>query len=261
MTESAFSFRQIHKTFVARSGESVPALDGFCCEGQVGDITCLVGPTGCGKTTLLRMAAGLESPDSGSVAVNGRAPGQCRGELAYVPQQHTLFPWLRLRDNVSFPLKVKGTRRRERHRGADALLDQVGLGGRARLYPHECSGGMQQRVMLARQLAAGAKNWLLDEPFSSLDERTRYALQDLLLELRRRQGLSALFVTHGIEEAVYLADRVVVMSPGPGRDVETIGLDLTHPRDRLSAGFSALVERVRRRIDTLILGPNTLGVG
>ena len=256
MTATGFAFDGVCKTFRSRAGEPVDALRDFSCAGQAGRITCLLGPTGCGKTTALRMMAGLETPHAGQVVLDGKQPGQCRGELAYVPQQHTLFPWLRLLDNVAFPLMIRRVARRQRRRQARRFLGQVGLEGKARLYPYECSGGMQQRVMLARQLAAGATAWLLDEPFESLDERTRYALQDLLLELRRTQSLSVLFVTHNIEEAVFLADRIVVMSLSPGRAVETIDLDTPHPRDRLSPAFSAQIERVRTHIGQILLRPN-----
>ncbi len=256
MTATTFAFDGVCKTFRSRAGEPVDALRGFSCAGEAGRITCLLGPTGCGKTTALRMMAGLETPDAGRVALDGKSPEQRRSELAYIPQRHTLFPWLRLLDNVAFPLMIRRVSRRRRRTLSGGFLAQVGLEGKARLYPYECSGGMQQRVMLARQLAAGATAWLLDEPFASLDERTRYALQDLLLDLRRAQSLSVLFVTHNIEEAVYLADRIVVMSLSPGRTVETIDLDAPRPRDRLSQAFSADIERVRTHIGEILLRPN-----
>ncbi len=249
----AFAFDEVDKRFASRDGACVTALSGLTFRGELGAVTCLLGPTGCGKTTALRLAAGLEEPDGGCVLINGRAPTAHRAALAYIPQQHTLLPWLRLVDNVALPSRVRGVCRKERRRQAGGFLARVGLDGKERLYPHECSGGMQQRAMLARQLASGATSWLMDEPFAALDERTRYALQDVLLELRATRGLSVLFVTHSIVEATYLADRIVVLSVGPGRASDVIDVELSHPRDRLGAAFSGLAERVRRELDAIVL--------
>ncbi len=255
MTEPAFDFAKAVKAFRVAAGQTVRALDGLTCRGATGAITCLVGPTGCGKTTALRMAAGLAAPDEGRVRVHGISPVDACRTLGYIPQQHTLFPWLRIQDNVAFPLRMRGVGRAERRRQADELLARVGLAGRGRAHPHECSGGMQQRVMLARQLATGATHWLLDEPFASLDERTRHHLQHLLLELRRDRDLSILFVTHSIEEAVFLADRIVLLSPGPGRVIHTLDLAENRLRDRLSTAFAGHMESVRRSLESAIRVP------
>lgn len=246
-------FDDVSKRFASQDGHTVEALSGLSFRAELGQVTCLLGPTGCGKTTALRLAAGLEEPDAGAVSVDGVAPAGRRAIVAYIPQQHTLMPWSRLVDNVALPLRVRGVRRKVRRLRSRAFLARVGLEGSSRLYPHECSGGMQQRAMLARQLASGATCWLMDEPFASLDERTRYALQDVLIELRRTRELSVLFVTHSIVEAAYLADRIVVLSAGPGKASDVIDVDLPHPRDRLSSEFSALTERVRRELDAIVL--------
>lgn len=263
---AAVRFEGTGKRFRGREGRPVEALAGLDFAAEAGAITCLLGPTGCGKTTALRLAAGLEAPDAGRVLVGGAPPASDGAGVGFVPQQHTLFPWLRLVDNVAFPLRLQGRPRRERRRTAAALLARVGLGERTRAFPHECSGGMRQRAMLARLLAGGATRWFLDEPFASLDERTRHHLQALLPSLRDERGLDILFVTHDIDEAVALADRIVVLTPGPGRVAATLEVDLARPRDRLSTAFSGLAEAARRHLESAILreegraGPDPRGV-
>jgi len=182
------------------------------------------------------------------VTVAGVAPAEASRRIGYVPQQPSLFPWLRIDDNVALPLRLRGMPRAERRIQAQTVLARVGLAERAKAYPHECSGGMQQRVMFARQLAAHATHWLLDEPFAALDERTRHRLQALLLDLRTSDGLSMLFVTHSIEEAVALADRIVIVGLAPGRVVRTLEVADSHPRDRLSSAFFAYMADVRRQL-------------
>lgn len=247
MSPPAFRFAAVDKAYRSRMGDPIPALSGFDLTGETGAVTCLLGPTGCGKTTALRLAAGLEHPDRGSVHVGAA------GRVAYMPQQHHLMPWLRLIENVALPARWAGRARRERESEAAHWLELVGLGPYRRLYPGECSGGMLQRGMLALQLATGATHWLMDEPFSALDERTRFALQDLLLELRRERGLSILYVTHSVEEAVYLADRVCVLSPSPGRTLHCTAIEMAPPRDRLCAGFGRSLEALRQHLESALL--------
>jgi ABC-type nitrate/sulfonate/bicarbonate transport system ATPase subunit len=249
----AITFHEVAKSFTNRDGQKCQALKNFTVSAESGRVTCLLGPTGCGKTTALRILAGLEKCDSGYFSVNATRNADRSPALAYVSQQHTLLPWLRLEDNVAFPLRLRGVSKKERRRAAGAFLDKVGLAGKERLFPHECSGGMRQRAMLARLLATGAGLWLLDEPFANLDEKTRFVLEDTLLALIRENNISALFVTHGIEEAVYLADRIVIMSPSPGHVVANVEVPLPRQRDRLSSEFSALMETIRENLDSAIL--------
>jgi len=242
----------VSKSFRAREGDVVAAVEEITFTVPPGSITCLLGPTGCGKSTILRLAAGLEEPDRGDidVASGGKGPGS--PALGYLTQRHTLFPWLTAADNIALPLRLRGEREdrsRERSREIAGIL---GLSEFTGLYPYELSGGMQQRAAIGRLLASDAACWLLDEPFAALDERTRHRLQDLLLELNREGGFSTLFVTHSIDEAVYLADRIHILSGGPGRIVETLDLEDPRPRDRLSDLFGRRMEKIRKKLESVI---------
>ena len=213
-----------------------------------GEFVCLLGASGCGKSTLLRLVAGFELPSAGRVVVAERpvtGPGPDRG---MVFQDYGLFPWLSVRDNVGFGPKARGLPRAEVARIADQFVATVGLGRFAGAYPHQLSGGMKQRVAIARVLANNAKLVLMDEPFGALDAMTRERLQDELLAIWAAQTLTVLFVTHAIEEAILLADRVIVMSPGPGHIVADEAVGLARPRDVASPEFNA----VRRRLGALV---------
>jgi NitT/TauT family transport system ATP-binding protein len=196
-----------------------------------GEFLSLVGPSGCGKTTLLRIVGGLIEPRGGAVSIDGRkveGPGADRG---FVFQQDSLFPWRTLVDNVRFGLEVQGVKRRESIARAMEVIDLVGLSAFAQHYPHELSGGMRQRANLARALAIGPKVLLMDEPFSALDAQTREFMQAELLRIWEQEQKTVLFITHQIDEAVYLSDRVVVMSSHPGRVRDIVTIDLPRPRD------------------------------
>ncbi|MGQ3015799.1 ABC transporter ATP-binding protein [Phenylobacterium sp.] len=207
-----------------------------------GEITALVGPSGCGKSTALRLLAGLESPTRGEVRRTAR-----RGESAVVFQAPTLAPWLSARDNVALPLELSGVARREARTRAEAALARVGLAGAAGARPAQLSGGMAMRVSLARALVTEPRLLLLDEPFAALDEITRRALADDVLRLWAETRPAIVFVTHSVEEAVYMASRVVVFSRGPGRIAGEMSVAGPTPRPegfRTTAGFRASVEAV-----------------
>lgn len=207
-----------------------------------GEITALVGPSGCGKSTALRLLAGLESPTRGQVRRTAR-----RGESAVVFQAPTLAPWLSARDNVALPLELSGLARREARTRAEAALARVGLAGSAGARPAQLSGGMAMRVSLARALVTEPRLLLLDEPFAALDEITRRALADDVLRLWAETRPAIVFVTHSVEEAVYMASRVVVFSRGPGRIAGEMTVAGPTPRPegfRTTAGFRATVEAV-----------------
>ncbi len=210
-----------------------------------GEMTCVLGPSGCGKTTLLRLAAGLEPPTAGTVRMNGTpAVGPSPG-VGLVSQEGGLLPWRRVFGNVAFGLEVLGVGRAERRRRVRHCLERVHLPpGLERSFPHELSGGMRQRVALARALCPEPRVLLMDEPFGSVDEPTRHRLQDELVQLWREAGLTVLFVTHSLEEAVYLADRVVVMTFS--RTVADILIDLARPRNRLADPFVETLISVRQ---------------
>ncbi len=243
MDEALLQIEAVDKRF----GDTV-ALQGAQLRLARGEFVCLLGASGCGKSTLLRIVAGFEAPSAGTVLMRGAAitgPGPERG---MVFQDFGLFPWLTVRENVGFGPRARGLPRAEVAQIADRFTAMVGLTRFATVYPHQLSGGMKQRVAIARVLANDAEIVLMDEPFGALDAMTRERLQDELLGIWQERALTVLFVTHSIEEAIFLADRVVVMSPGPGRIVADVALDLPRPRDVASAAFNA----VRREIGALL---------
>ncbi|CAO4178727.1 ABC transporter ATP-binding protein [Methylorubrum populi] len=193
---------------------------------------CILGPSGCGKSTLLGAVAGHLALSRGSVSLDGQAIAGPHPDRGIVFQQHTLFPWLSVIDNVAFGLKMKDIGRAERRERAGALLAQVGLADFAEHYPAELSGGMQQRVEIARALINRPRVLLMDEPFGALDAQTRLTMQELLLDIWATHRTTILFVTHDIDEALFLADRLLVMTPRPGRILDDIPLDFPRPRDR-----------------------------
>jgi NitT/TauT family transport system ATP-binding protein len=224
------------------------ALRGASLTIARGEFVCLLGASGCGKSTLLRIAAGFEAATSGSVVVANRevtGPGPDRG---MVFQDYGLFPWMTVRRNIAFGPLVRGLPKAEVARIADRFVAMVGLDRFANSYPHQLSGGMKQRVAIARVLANDAKLVLMDEPFGALDAMTRERLQEELLDIWRSTGLTVIFVTHSIEEAILLADRVVVMSPGPGRITEDRRIALSRPRDVSSPEFND----IRRELGNLL---------
>jgi NitT/TauT family transport system ATP-binding protein len=240
MAESAIpilEMKDVGKIF-SQNGRSIEALRGANLRVKKGEFICLIGASGCGKSTLLRMAAGFEAATSGDNLMWGMpitAPGPSRG---MVFQDYGLFPWLNVRDNIGFGPKSRGRPRGEITETTDRFIELVGLQNFSDVYPHQLSGGMKQRVAIARVLANDAEIVLMDEPFGALDAMTRERLQDELVEIWSRTGLTVLFVTHSIEEAIFLADRVVVMSPGPGRIDDEHVIDLSRPRDIAGAEFN-----------------------
>jgi NitT/TauT family transport system ATP-binding protein/sulfonate transport system ATP-binding protein len=244
----------VSRIFPARHGHApTKALEPIDLDVADNDFVAIVGPSGCGKSTLLRIVAGLDRPTSGRVTLDGRevtGPGADRG---MVFQSYTLFPWLTVRDNIAFGLRERGMSRAERRKIADGFINRVGLSGFEDHWPKQLSGGMQQRTAIARALANGPKILLLDEPFGALDNQTRALMQEMLLSIWERDRKTVLFVTHDIEEAIFLGSRVVVMSARPGRVKTEIAVDLPHPRSyriKTTPTFVSLKERLVEEIRT-----------
>ncbi len=218
--------------------QTIHALSDAHLSINKGEFICLIGASGCGKSTLLRIMAGFETPSSGQALMWGKpidGPDPGRG---MVFQDYALFPWLSVRDNIGFGPTSRGLSRAEVKATVDKFIDLVGLAKFANAYPHQLSGGMKQRVAIARVLANDAELVLMDEPFGALDAMTRERLQDELLDIWQRTKLTVVFVTHSVEEAIVLANRVVVMTPGPGRIESDNMLDLVRPRDVASPEFN-----------------------
>jgi NitT/TauT family transport system ATP-binding protein len=222
----------LNKSFAGRDGsdDGVVAMRDLCLEIRDHEFVTVIGPSGCGKTTLLRIVAGLETADSGQVLIDGKQVTGPGPERAMVFQSFALLPWATVLDNVTFGAELRGIPKEERERRARQLIQQVGLAGFERRLPKQLSGGMQQRVGLARALAVDPQVLLMDEPFGSLDEQTRRLLQEQLIRIWEGNRKTVLFITHSMEEAVLLADRLVLLSPRPGRVEEIIDVPLPRPR-------------------------------
>ncbi|MEO3844927.1 MULTISPECIES: ABC transporter ATP-binding protein [unclassified Streptomyces] len=245
MTEK-ISFRDVVKTFPMK-GTDFTALDGVSLDIADREFVTVVGPSGCGKSTLLNMAAGLTEPTSGDVLVDGSpvtGPGPDRGVIF---QQYALFPWLTVRRNVEFGLKLAGLAADERRKRADSAIELVGLTDFADALPKTLSGGMKQRCAIARAYAVNPQVLLMDEPFGALDALTRVQLQDQLLDTWSQDKRTVMFITHDVDEAVYLASRVVVMAARPGRIHRIVDVALPYPRTeeiRLSPEFGRIRNEV-----------------
>ena len=242
----------VEKRFDGR-GEQVHALGPLSLDLFRGELVSIVGPSGCGKSTLLTIIAGLMPPSAGGLSIEGNplsGPGADRG---LVFQSYTLFPWLSVRDNVAFGLKLAGRPRAEQRSVAEHFIEEMGLSGFDNAYPRELSGGMQQRVAIARAMATSPAVLLMDEPFGALDSQTRESMQELLLQVQNVERTTILFVTHDIDEALYLSDRVLVMSPRPGRflaEFQPIG----DRSERDGLRLSAATLDVKREIHQLLRG-------
>jgi ABC-type nitrate/sulfonate/bicarbonate transport system ATPase subunit len=232
-------------------GGPVRALEPANLRVAANDFITILGPSGCGKSTLLRIVAGLDQPSTGEVKLDGRVvtrPGRDRG---MVFQSYTLFPWLTVAQNIAFGLREKGLPRRQQDEIVASYIDKVGLKGFENHWPKQLSGGMQQRTAIARALANDPEILLLDEPFGALDNQTRGLMQELLLGIWERERKTVVFVTHDIEEAIFMASRVLVMSARPGRIKSDVAVDLPHPRHytiKTSPEFSALKARLTEEI-------------
>jgi NitT/TauT family transport system ATP-binding protein len=255
VTSPKLSIHDLGMTFSSPDGSTKEVLRGVNLQVGANEFVSVVGPSGAGKSTLLRCIAGLESPTSGSVSVDGETIDGPPAKLALVFQEYgrSLFPWLRVASNVALPLRSrKGLGRAEIRERAQAALSAVGLGEAAELYPWQLSGGMQQRVAIARALAYEPEVLVMDEPFASVDAQTRSDLEDLVLRIRREYSMTVLLVTHDVDEAVYMADRVAVVRGKPASIEEVLDINLPEYRDQVATKalpeFIALRSHVLRSI-------------
>jgi ABC-type nitrate/sulfonate/bicarbonate transport system ATPase subunit len=245
--ENLIEIESVDRTYVDVSDNMVEALQGINLSIRKGEFLSIIGPSGCGKTTLLRLIAGLDTPESGKITLEGElitAPDPHRG---YVFQQGSLFPWLTVEKNIAAGLKARGVYRAEKAEVAKYIA-LIGLNGFEKSFPHQISGGMAQRVAIARALINRPAALLLDEPMGALDAFTRADLQDKLLELWQRDHTTMVLVTHDVDEAVYLSDRIIIMTSRPGKISEILDVHLPRPRDRASIEFTMIRSSILEKL-------------
>ncbi|MFG6203348.1 ABC transporter ATP-binding protein [Pseudomonas retamae] len=264
--EGRIDIRQL-SIVLGEGRDAFEAVQNLDCQIEPGQFVCILGPSGCGKSTLLGALAGHLKASTGSLRVDGAAVSGPSPQRGMVFQHHTLFPWRTVRDNIAFGLKMRGIGKAERHRAADDMLKLAGLEGFAERWPDQLSGGMQQRVEIARVLVNRPRLLLMDEPFGALDALTRLNMQELLLDIWTRVRTTVVFVTHDIDEALFLADRLLVMSARPGRIIEDLRLDFPRPRTSelvTSAEFARLkrhcLDLLRHDTDRPLPRLNPLGL-
>ncbi|MDR2321234.1 MAG: ABC transporter ATP-binding protein [Microbacterium sp.] len=252
-TSPRLSVQGLAKTYRTKSGD-VPVIADLTFAVQAGEVACIVGPSGIGKTTLLKCLTGLQPITSGSARIDGVEIDGPPEEMALVFQEYTrsLMPWLTVEKNVRLPLRHLRLSAGEREERITSALAAVGLAGAGAKYPWQLSGGMQQRVAIARAIAYRPEVLVMDEPFASVDAQTRFELEDLCLRIREQFGMTVLLVTHDIDEAVYLSDRVIVLGERPARVTEIIEIDFGGPRDQLETRATAEFAELRTRIFGLI---------
>ena len=246
----SIEIKNINKSFESKKTEKLSVLEDINLTIEDGELVCLLGPSGCGKTTLLRLIAGLDQPTSGEIIANGEKVLKPSGDRAVIFQQYSLFPWLTVLQNVTFGLEMtKDVPKEENIAAAERYLTSVGLIDFKDSYPHELSGGMKQRVAIIRSLLNHSPILLMDEPFSALDMQNRHKLQEQLIGVWKRFENTIVFVTHDVDEAVFLADKIVIMDRNPGRIAEIIEVDIERIRKRDSPEFIALQESIVEKLD------------
>jgi NitT/TauT family transport system ATP-binding protein/sulfonate transport system ATP-binding protein len=233
------NINSLNRTYIDDSGNTVEALKDFNLSVRQGEFVSIIGSSGCGKTTLLRLIAGLDDPKSGELILNGEKITEPAAQCGYVFQQGSLFPWLTVENNIAAGLKARGGYKNNKGEVA-RYIEMIGLKGFEKSFPYQISGGMAQRVAIARALINNPAVLLLDEPMGALDSFTRADIQDKLLELWRKNNITMILVTHDVDEAIYLSDRIVIMTPRPGRIKEIINVDLPYPRHRGGSDFLSM---------------------
>jgi len=247
-----FEIENVSKAFISNDNEEeVLALKDINLTIETGKFVSFVGPSGCGKTTLLRIIEGFENPTEGTVKDDGEIVTEPSNERGFIFQNYSLFPWLNVIDNVIFGLDINGKPEEESRERAMKYLEAVGLKDFAKRYPHELSGGMKQRVAIIRSIINDSKSLLMDETFSALDVQTKHKLQNQILEICQQNYKTIIFVTHDLDEAVFLSDEIVVFSRRPGRIKKIFEIKLEHPRNRESQEFNELVSEITQEIAEL----------
>lgn len=254
MVEGRISVRNVSKLFTNKKGPGLLALDDINLDFGAGEFVTLIGTSGCGKSTLLRLISGLDRPTSGEILIDEAVITEPHYSRGFVFQNPTLYPWHDVWHNVAAGLRARGVLK-EQSWEVDQFLALVGLEGFAKAYPHQLSGGMEQRVALARALINHPKALLLDEPLGALDALTRLAMQDEILRIWQERKTTMIFVTHDIDEAIYLGDRTVVMSRSPGKIKAVINIDLPRPRDRRAEKFLKYRQQL---LDLLVGSPDNV---
>lgn len=249
MNSTILNIEKLNKIFVTDKKQSVQALKDINLDVYNNDFVCILGPSGCGKSTLLRIVAGLENTYNGSVRYKNKPLLSSHQEIGMVFQEYSLLPWRTVISNVVLGLEFLGVRKKERIQTGMKYLSMVGLEKYAQSYPYELSGGMQQRVAIARSLANDPDMLLMDEPFGALDAHTRIILQKELLKIWNKNRKTVLFVTHSVDESIYLADRIIVMSSGPGQILEEISVEMERPRERSNPEYGRLTTKILEMLD------------
>ncbi|WP_320174898.1 ABC transporter ATP-binding protein [Maridesulfovibrio sp.] len=247
--DQVIEINRLSKEYTTGTGNTVLAVDGVSLQIPRNSFTCIVGPSGCGKSTILRIAAGLEKSSSGTVHYNGATVSRPCAEIGLVFQEYSLFPWLSVLDNVAAGPEFAGVDKAKRYEDAQRYLRMVNMIDFKDAYPHELSGGMRQRVAIARALANEPDVLLMDEPFGALDAHTRILLQKELLKVWEMTRKTIVLVTHSVDEAVYLADRIVIMSSRPGRIRKMLEVDMERPRSRAMPEFGELTDYILKELE------------
>lgn len=241
--------KNVTKEYSAKGGPMV-ALSDISLDVTDNEFLCIVGPSGCGKSTLLRMIAGLEPISKGEVLIDGKKISGTSPKVGFVFQEYTLFPWRTVQHNVEFGLEIKKLPPEKRKEIAAKYIDMVGLSKFKDSFPHQLSGGMKQRCAIARTLAVGPEILLMDEPFGALDAQTRNILQEQLLEIWQKEKIKIIFVTHSVDEAVFLADKVAIMTARPGQIKETVEISLPRPRKRTDIEVNQVRDAILKSLFT-----------
>ncbi|MDR0804684.1 MAG: ABC transporter ATP-binding protein [Oscillospiraceae bacterium] len=252
MAEVILEIKDVNRTYYDDDGGKVVALKDIGLSVKQGEFVSFIGASGCGKTTLIRLIAGLDEPESGKLLLDGKEIVGTSPQRGYVFQQGGLFPWRTVEGNIKFGLQVQGKKDKTK---VQHYVDLIGLSGFEKSFPHQISGGMAQRVAIARALINNPEVLLLDEPMGALDSFTRADIQDKLLELRAEHNTTMLLVTHDIDEAIYLSDRVVIMTPRPGKIQDILEINIAHPRDRGSSEFLTLRKEILEKLQFASVAP------